>query len=53
MFTVVVAGINYTGDASSDILPVTGTLQFITAATQQSFILSVLPDTVPELDEVS
>lgn len=42
-----------TGDASTDVLPVSGTLQFITAATQQSFVLSILPDTIPEVAEVS
>ncbi len=40
------------GDGSADISPVSGDLQFITGSTQQSFLLSVLPDTVPELDEV-
>lgn len=40
-------------DGSADILPVSNTLQFVTSATQQSFVLSVLPDSFPELDEVS
>lgn len=43
----------YAGNASADVLPVANTLQFITNAVQQSFVLSVLPDDVPELDEVS
>lgn len=42
----------FVGDPSADILPVSGFLQFITEATEQSFVLSVLPDTLPELDEV-
>lgn len=41
------------GAAATDVLPVSNTLQFVTNATQQSFVLSILPDAIPELDEVS
>ncbi len=40
------------GAASADVLPVSGVLQFTTTTTQQTFVLSVLPDIIPELDEV-
>ena len=37
----------------ADILPVSGTLQFVSNATQQDIVLSVLPDDIPEVAEVS
>lgn len=40
-------------DASLDVLPVANSLQFVTNATEQSFVLTILPDDIPELDEVS
>ena len=43
----------YSGNASDDVLPVSGMLQFVTGITQQTLVLSILPDTTPELDEVS
>ena len=39
-------------DASLDIVPVTGTLQFISNVQQQLITLSVVPDDVPEVAEV-
>ena len=38
---------------SSDVLPVSGTLQFVTNVRQQTIQLSVLPDELPEVTEVS
>ena len=37
----------------ADILPVSGTLQFVSNMTQQDIVLSVLPDNIPEVAEVS
>ena len=37
----------------ADILPVSSTLQFVTNMTQQDIVLSVLPDDIPEVAEVS
>ena len=39
--------------AMADILPVSSTLQFVTNVTQQDIVLSVLPDDIPEVAEVS
>lgn len=39
-------------DASSDVLPVTGRLQFVSNVRQQTIRLSVLPDDEPERTEV-
>lgn len=39
--------------AMADILPVSSTLQFVTNMTQQDIVLSVLPDDIPEVAEVS
>ena len=41
------------GDPSEDILPTSGSLQFITNARQQTITLTVLPDDLPEVDEVN
>ena len=40
------------GDPSADILPVSGSLQFITNARRQTISLTILPDDLPEVDEV-
>ena len=40
------------GDPSDDILPNSGSLQFITNARQQTITLTILPDNLPEVDEV-
>ena len=37
---------------SNDVIPVSGTLQFVSNSRQQSIRLSVLPDQTPELAEV-
>ena len=36
-----------------DIQPVTDTIQFVSNMRQQSIVLTVLPDDVPEVEEVS
>ena len=41
------------GDPSEDILPTSGSLQFITNGRQQTITLTVLPDDLPEVDEVN
>ena len=40
------------GDPSADIRPTSGSLQFITNARRQTISLTVLPDDLPEVDEV-
>lgn len=40
------------GDPSDDILPTAGSLQFITNNRQQTITLTILPDDLPEVDEV-
>ena len=40
------------GDPSADIRPTFGSLQFITNARRQTISLTVLPDDLPEVDEV-
>jgi len=37
----------------ADILPVSGTLQFVSNVVEQDIELSVLPDDIPEVAEVS
>lgn len=39
-------------DAGADVLPVTGSLPFFTMDSSGQFILSVLPDAIPEVEEV-
>ncbi len=39
-------------DASLDIAPLSGTALFVSGSTEQSIVLSVLPDTIPEITEV-
>ena len=40
------------GDPSADIRPTSGSLQFITNARRQTISLTILPDDLPEIDEV-
>ena len=40
------------GDPSADIRPTSGSLQFITNARRQTISLTILPDDLPEVDEV-
>ena len=39
--------------ASADIAPVSGTLHFTTAERSQPLVLTIQPDIIPEIDEVS
>lgn len=40
------------GSVSEDVVPSSGTLQFVSNSRQQTIRLSVLPDNIPERDEV-